>query len=63
MNKFYNFFTGALLSLLGSNAFAHPGHEVTGIIGQTGHSFSLADYMIGTMLVSYLIYKLIKKTL
>ena len=62
MNKLYSFFTGALLALTGSNASAHPGHEVTGVIGQTGHSFSLVGYIVGTMLISYLIYKLIKNT-
>lgn len=62
MNKLYTFFTAALLALAGSNASAHPGHEVTGVLGQVGHSFSLADYIVGATLVSYLIYKLIKKT-
>ena len=62
MNKLYTFFTGAFLLLAGSNASAHPGHEVTGIVAQTGHSFSPAEYVIGTILVSYLIYQLIKKT-
>ena len=62
MKNLQTFITGSLLYIAGSNAIAHPGHEVAGILGQAAHSFSLMDFVVGSALISYLIYQIIKKT-
>jgi hypothetical protein len=62
MNKLFTTLAGTLAYFGGSLALAHPGHQVEGVIGQAGHSFSAADFILLSLLAAIVIYSLIKGT-
>ena len=60
MKKLIILFTSTFCYIGSSLALAHPGHEVAGMIGQAGHAFTSADYFLGALLVSVVVYQIIR---
>jgi hypothetical protein len=61
MKKLLTLFTSALCCVSSNFALAHPGHQVDGMIGQAGHAFTSVDYFLGALLVSVVIYQIIRR--
>jgi hypothetical protein len=60
MKKLITLFTSALLYTGNNLVLAHPGHQVDTMVGQAAHAFTSVDYFLGALLVSVVVYQIIR---
>lgn len=61
MKKLLTLFTSAICYTGNNLALAHPGHQVDSMVGQAAHAFTSVDYLLGVLIVSVVVYQIIRR--